>query len=466
MTHKRWHGLKVIILGAARQGTALARYLAKQGAQVTLTDQRSDAELSAARQALADAAVEWITGGHPLEILDGAQLVCPSGGVSLDIPFLVEARRQGIPFSNDSQVFLEAAPCKVVGITGSAGKTTTTSLVGALAQDAAARSGNAFSGKQVWVGGNIGNPLIASLEDMQPGDLVVMELSSFQLEIMTCSPQVAALLNLTPNHLDRHGTMEAYSAAKSSILLHQSQRDLAVLCREDPGAWGLSHLVKGRLVSFGFNPLPAEVNGTYLDGGEICVRWDGQRERILPSREVPLRGRHNLMNVLAACAIAAASGLPVESIQHAIHAFPGVPHRLEFVRRWKDVDWYNDSIATAPERAIAAMHAFEEPLVLLAGGRDKKLPWEAFAEVVSQKVEHLVLFGEAAGLIAAVIDHSKSWPVTIHRCQGLQDAVQVAAQLADPGHVVLLAPGGTSFDEFQDFEERGERYRQWVNDLS
>ena len=189
-------------------------------------------------------------------------------------------------------------------------------------------------------------------------------------------------------------------------------------------------------------------------------------QELLKVEDIELRGQHNLLNVIAACTLAAAADLPVESIQAGVRGFKGVAHRLEFVRAWGGARWYNDSIATAPERAIAAMLAFDEPLVLLAGGRDKQLPWEEFARVVSQRVDHLIVFGEAADLILSVIDRSLPRPFTLDRCQSLSEAVQAAARRVSPGDVVLLSPGGTSFDEFHDFEERGERYREWVNNLS
>jgi UDP-N-acetylmuramoylalanine--D-glutamate ligase len=461
---KYWDGQRVLIIGAARQGLALARYLINQGAQVVINDQQpaGSAGMKAAQSALSSSMVRWVLGGHPFDALDGIDLVCISGGVPLNLPLIVEAQRRGLPLSNDSQIFMEAVPCPTIGITGSAGKTTTTTLVGRIA-------GQAPSGRRrIWVGGNIGNPLINSLEEMRKGDLVVMELSSFQLEIMTHSPHIAAVLNLTPNHLDRHETMEAYRAAKSRILEFQDDRDVAVLNREDPGAWSLLPLVHGRLVTFGLRKPEPGLEGSYLDGDRL-VYTDGEEiVELMPVNAVSLRGRHNLLNVLAAGAIACAAGLPATAVRQGVEGFAGVPHRLEFVRTLRGAHWYNDSIATAPERAIAAMQSFQEPLVLLAGGRDKKLPWENFARLVHERVDHLILFGEAADLISAALGQLQPGerPYSLNRCSCLQEAVQAAAEVTQPGDVVLLAPGGTSFDEFRDFEERGERYKRWVMELS
>ncbi len=452
--------MRVLIVGAGRQGIALARYLVARGARVALTDRRPAAELQQEQQALADLPLEWALGDHPLSLLDGVDLLCPSGGVPLDIPIVVEARRRGIPLSNDSQIFLEEAPCTVIGITGSAGKTTTTTLVGRMAEAE-------FGPERTWIGGNIGNPLIANLDHMAEDHLAVVELSSFQLEIMTQSPPVAAILNITPNHLDRHKTMEAYTAAKARILRYQQEGDVAVLGRDDPGAWGLAAAVRGRLLSFGRGKPVENQAGVFLREGMISF-WDGKTvQDLVPQELVSLRGEHNLLNVLAACAIAKAAGFSVQAMRSGVEGFTGVEHRLEFVQSRGGVDWFNDSIATAPERAMAAIRSFDQPLVLLAGGRDKDLPWGEFARLVCQRVDHLVLFGEAGAMIEQVIQRHRvgSRPFSIHRCAGLQEAVTTAAEIAEPGDVVLLSPGGTSFDEFRDFAERGERFREWVRKL-
>lgn len=476
---KDWTRQRVVIIGAARQGMALGRYLAQHGAMVVLTDRRPLGELLAAQDTLADLPVKWVCGGHPLTLLDGADLVCVSGGVPLSLPLIVEARARGISISNDSQIFLEEAPCRVIGITGSSGKTTTTALVGRIAQEAIdgywtrASDGNRILPTfkiqplaRVWVGGNIGSPLIAVVDEMRPDDLAVMELSSFQLEIMTRSPQVAAVLNVTPNHLDRHGTMQAYTAVKARILENQSPADVAVLGWDDPVAWSLANKIRGRLVVFGLGEL-GQQPGTFLRDGDVFLGNGESQVGLIHRRKIALRGEHNLLNVLAACAIAAAAGLPVEAMQVGVEGFEGVPHRLEFVRSRGGSDWYNDSIATAPERAMAAIRSFDEPIVLLAGGRDKDLPWEDFTALVQRRVKHLIVFGEAAEKIAAAIEETglpgSSFPMM--HCSGMRDAVKAAAKVVQPGDVVLLSPGGTSFDEFHDFEERGECFRQLVMQL-
>ncbi|HZU86864.1 MAG TPA: UDP-N-acetylmuramoyl-L-alanine--D-glutamate ligase [Anaerolineaceae bacterium] len=456
-----WQGKRIVILGAARQGLALARFLARSGAQVTLNDQRPAEQLQAAIQSMQGLEVTWVLGEHPLALLDGCDLLAVSGGVPLTMPLVVEAIRRGIPVSNDSQVFMQSVPCRVVGITGSAGKTTTTTLLGRMAQAAIEAP------RQSWVGGNIGIPLIDHLHEIQADDLVILELSSFQLELMTSVPQISAILNITPNHLDRHGTMEAYSAAKARILDYQKPGDVAVLNREDAGAWKLAGSVRGRLVSFGLRrPEPGQ-EGTFLDGENICLQSGATVRVLFPRSMVLLRGEHNLVNVLAACAIAHAAGMSAGDMLAGVNGFTGVAHRLEFVREWRGARWYNDSIATAPERTLAAIQSFDAPLVLLLGGRDKNLPWADLAATVHQRVDHVVVFGEAGEKIIQAMGSLKygQRPFSLVQCAGLRDAVQAAANLVEPGDVVLLSPGGTSYDEFRDFEERGERFREWVHQL-
>ncbi|MCX7607847.1 MAG: UDP-N-acetylmuramoyl-L-alanine--D-glutamate ligase [Anaerolineales bacterium] len=454
---KSWKGKRVLIVGAARQGTAAARYLARHGAQVTLNDRRPEAELTSVREALAGFSVRFVFGGHPLDLLDEAEVVCISGGVPLDNPLVAEAMRRNLPLTNDTQIFMEVVPCRTVGITGSAGKTTTTALVGAMAKNCL--------GERAFVGGNIGDPLLNYVDEMRPDDLAILEISSFQLEQMTLSPQVAAVLNITPNHLDRHGTMEAYIAAKKRILDFQTSEGIAVLGREDAVAWSLRSAVRGRLVSFGFRPLSGTAEGTFLVEGILHLRQRSLDIPLLPAERIQLRGQHNLLNVLAAFAIGNAAGLELDAMLEAAESFRGVPHRLELVRERDGVRWYNDSIATAPERTIAAIRSFEEPLVLLLGGRDKNLPWDDLARLVHERVRCVVLFGEAGNKIRSALEQAGG-PETLEQYEHLEEAVQAAARLARPGEVVLLSPGATSFDEFRDFEARGEAFRKWVLELS
>ena len=462
-----WQDKRIVIIGAARQGLALARYLASHGAKVVLNDKHTAEEMQSQMAELSAFGIEWALGGHPLEVLDPApEMVCVSGGVPLDNPIVAAASERGIRLSNDTQIFMEAVPCKTIGISGSAGKTTTTTLVGRIASGA-----NGSSGKyhKVWVGGNIGDPLINYLDEMQSDDLAILEISSFQAELMTTSPRIAAILNITPNHLDRHITMDAYAAAKANLIKHQTADDIAILSRDDAGAWALAADVVGKLFSFGISALPAGQDGAWMDDNDrFFIRMAGETTRLPVDDVIELRGAHNSLNVLAACAIAHAAGFTPEEMRAGIEGFRGVPHRLEFVRTWRGAQWYNDSIATAPERTMAAIRAFGGPMILMLGGRDKNLPWDDLAQLVRQRVDHVIIFGEAAEKINTAIGQRipGSRPYSVTRVEKCEDALRAASRLAQPGFVVLFSPGGTSYDEFKDFEERGERFRQWVLEFS
>ncbi len=478
-------GQRATVIGLAREGTALARFLAEGGATVTVSDIKSREELSKGIEALAGLPIRFVLGGHPTEILE-ADVVFVSPGVPLEIPILAEARKRGIPLSSETRLFAQLCLAPIVGITGSSGKTTTTALVGRMLEKA---------GYRTWVGGNIGQPLIGHLTDIRPEDKVVMELSSFQLEFFApwpreCatrvgnlaqgpfafagrgwSPPIAAILNITPNHLDRHPTMEAYTEAKVNILRYQGPGDVAVLGYDNP----ITSNLKSRISSLRSRPvlsfsLRTEVEqGAFVQDEKVVLKSGEEKWQICAVAAIKLLGQHNVENVLAACAIAGAAGADPQSMGQVATTFTGVEHRLELVRTLRGVRYYNDSIATSPERTVAALRSFEEPIVLLAGGRDKHLPWEEMAQLTLRKVRHLVLFGEAVPIIERAIHNAqcamRNARLAIHRCGTLEEAVEVAARNAQPGDVVLLAPGGTSFDAFRDFAERGERFRELVEAL-
>lgn len=448
------NGKRLVILGMARQGTALARFAVGAGASVTLSDMRGTERLGAQLEALADLPADrlrYVLGDHPLSLLDECDMLAISGGVSIDLPLVVEATRRGIPLTNDSLEFMRRVPALVIGITGSAGKTTTTALVGQMGHK---------SDRRTWIGGNIGRPLITDLPQMSADDLVVQELSSFQLEIWDdCSPPVATILNVTPNHLDRHKTMARYAAAKSNILRFQKADGIAVLSADDPGSLEMREHVRGRLRTFSTRQPIAD--GAFLRDGLIWLSDDQGERQVCPASAGRLIGPHNILNILAAVTLADSAGVALEAIAEGIRLFDGVPHRLEIVRRVNDVQYVNDSIATAPERALAALAAFDEPVILLAGGRDKDMAWGQWARQVSRRVKHVVLFGELAPLLAHHL--ADSAPST--QVDTLAEAVQVAHGKASAGDVVLLSPGGTSFDGYTDFVERGEHFRLLVRDL-
>ncbi|MBP8949125.1 MAG: UDP-N-acetylmuramoyl-L-alanine--D-glutamate ligase [Candidatus Promineofilum sp.] len=447
------NGKRLVILGMARQGTALARFAVGVGAFVTLSDLRPPAALADAQAALADLPADrlrFVLGEHPTTLLDDCDLLAISGGVSIDSPLVVEAQRRGIPLTNDSLEFARRAPAPLIGITGSAGKTTTTSLVGCMGQ---------LAGRRTWVGGNIGRPPLTDLAEMSPNDLIIMELSSFQLEIWDgISPTIAAVLNITPNHLDRHKTIARYTAAKLNILRFQGPDGVAVLSADDPGALATREYVRGRLRLFSRRE-PVD-DGAYVADDQIWLSGPGGRRALCPVSAIRLRGGHNVLNTLAAAALAEAVGVPDAAIVEGLHTFAGVPHRLEMVREVDGVKYINDSIATAPERALAALAAYDEPIILLAGGRDKEMVWDDWARQVAQRVKRVVLFGELAGPLAARLSD-----VPATRVDTLAEAVYVAQAEAVRGDIVLLSPGGTSFDSYSDFAERGEHFRLLVGDL-
>ncbi len=451
-------GKRLVILGLARQGKALARFAASSGAKVVISDLRSPEQLEESIALLDGLGIEYVFGEHPISLLEGTDILAISGGVPTNLPLVQVASARGITISNDSQEFLRRAPATCIGITGSAGKTTTTALTGAMSKAA---------GRKTWIGGNIGRPLISEIQEMKPGDLVVQELSSFQLEIWRCSPSIAAVLNITPNHLDRHKTMSAYSNAKLNILRYQGVNDTAVLSADDPGAMALAPSVQGRLRLFSIRH---EVDdGAFVRAGKVWLRNKSKEEMAVCSLEtVHLRGKHNLLNVCAAVTLADSVDIPVWAMVEAIRSFDGVEHRLELVATVNGVQYVNDSIATAPERALAAIESFDEPLILLAGGKDKDMVWERWAERVNERAKHVFLFGDLAEILSERLAGAGTLGKReARRSQActLAQAVKMAAEIAEPGDVVLLAPGGTSFDNYTDFAARGDHFRELVNGI-
>jgi len=492
MAQTDWKGKKATIVGLAREGTALTRHLVRQGAQVIVTDLKDSTALQATLDELADLsrsqtnaaapAVRYVLGGHPLEVLD-CDVLFVSPGIPLDAPILVEARRRGLTMSSEARLFSRLCPATILGVTGSSGKTTTVTLAARMLEE---------GGKRVHLGGNIGQPLLNELGVIQPTDCVVMELSSFQLDFFGpvldagaydpadaghsgsplfppggWSPPVAAVLNVTPNHLDRHPTLGAYAAAKRNIVRYQGAQDYAVLGWDDPVARGFAEHCPGQVAFFSLRERVAQ--GAYLNGDVLVLVQGGHETEICRKIDLKLRGMHNVANVLAACAAVAALGVPAVAVARVARTFTGVEHRLELVRELDGVRYFNDSIATTPERAMAALNSFSEPVVLLAGGRDKHLPWDNWAECVKRQVVHVITFGEAAPLIARVLsalDSHRGQVPPIHPAQNLDRAVRLARQLARPGQVVLLSPGGTSFDAFRDYVERGDVFKRLVHSLS
>ncbi|MGQ9681114.1 MAG: UDP-N-acetylmuramoyl-L-alanine--D-glutamate ligase [Anaerolineae bacterium] len=463
-------GLRATILGLAREGTALARFLAQRGARVCVSDLKGPEALADAIQSLAGLSVRYYLGSHPPEILD-ADVLFLSPGVPPESAIVREAQRRGVALSSETRLFTRLSSAPVLGITGSSGKTTTVTLVGKMLEASSYRT---------YVGGNIGQPLIGRVDEIRPQDRVVMELSSFQLEGFGpatpparafppdgWSPHGAAVLNITPNHLDRHPSMEAYIAAKSNILRFQGAMDWAVLNADDEHAARLRALCAGRVLQFSLEERVPQ--GAFLDDRTLV--WAPQGDETIPMCRVDqlrLRGRHNVANTLAAFAIAGAAGASREAMVAVAREFAGVEHRLELVRSLGGVSYYNDSIATSPERAMAALRSFDEPLILLAGGRDKHLPWQDWASLVRKRVRVVICFGEMAPLLLGVLrdgHRGASGGPELYECSSLEEAVEKAREVARPGEVVLFSPGGTSFDAYADFGARGQAFRRAVLSL-
>ena len=464
---------RVSILGLAREGIAVARYCAEQGAAVTVSDAKNSAELQPALAELAGLPIRYEFGTHSLELLD-CDVLFVSPGIPLDAPIMLAARQRHLPLSSEARLFTRQCPAKIAGITGSSGKTTTCTVLARMLEAA---------GRTMHLGGNIGYPLLNKVGTIAPNDMVVMELSSFQLDFFAdvldaepagayvsplfpeggWSPPVAAVLNVTPNHLDRHPTMESYVAAKRKIVQYQTAADAAILGWDDPVARGFAQHCRGRVAYFSLcDVVPA---GAYLRGEDLILVQEGKTEKVCRRAELMLRGKHNVANILAACAMASELGLPIEAMASVARTFAGVPHRLELVGDLGGVRYYNDSIATSPERAMAALESFSEPIILLAGGRDKHLPWEAWASLVQRKVVLVITFGDAAGLIEEALKRLGKASPPVQRAGSLAQAVEMAHAAAAAGQVVLLSPGGTSFDAFHDYVERGEVFRALVSSL-
>ncbi|MEX2447110.1 MAG: UDP-N-acetylmuramoyl-L-alanine--D-glutamate ligase [Dehalococcoidia bacterium] len=446
---------KVTVVGLGIEGIDLVRFLAAEGAEVTVSDARPAEHLSDALAAIEDTGARLSLGANRVEDTERADAVFVSQGVPSSLPALRAAEANGVPISSMLGLFLERCPAPVAGITGSAGKTTTTALVGAML-DAAE--------EPHVVGGNIGVGLLSLLPEITPRTKVVAELSHTQLERVDRSPEVACVTNVTPNHLDRFSWAD-YVDLKRRIFRFQKPDDAAVFNLDDEVSRGFIEEAPGRVLATSRRrALPGD--GAALEGERVVRVLDGEVAEVMPRAEIALRGEHNVENVLSAVAVGALLGISPEATAEAVRAFTGVPHRLEPVATVRGVLYVNDSIATAPERTLAGMRSFEERLVLLLGGRDKNLPVRALGEEVVRRCRAVVPFGEASELYArAVRETPGGEAVALRQVAEVPDAVEAAATLAEPGDVVLFSPAGTSFDAYRNFEARGRAFREAVESL-
>jgi len=445
-------GKRVLVVGLARSGSTAALALARHGASVTVSDLKPPSEFRDLLPTLLQAKVGMELGSQRPETFMGHDLIVISPGVPWDLPPLQAARERGIPIYPEVEAatwFLEGT---LVGITGSNGKTTTTSLLGDLLR---------ASGFPTFVGGNIGNPLSCAADQAVPGTMFVTELSSFQLEgIQELRPHVAVMLNLSPNHLDRHPSLEAYARAKRKIFQNQGAGDFAILNAEDPWVRGLRSEVASRPVLFSVKRELAK--GVFIAGGKIYYRVQHLERVLFETRDVPLRGDFNLENVLAATAAACVLGGDFAAIRKAVREFRAVEHRLEFVRQIDSVDFFNNSKATSVDATLKSLEAFERGVHLILGGKDKGAPYTPLIPAIKERVRDVLLIGAAAPVIAQQLAGSAELIPT----GDLATALREAFVRARPGDTVLLAPACSSFDQFKDYEERGRMFKELVNRLA
>lgn len=443
-------GKKTLVVGLARTGVALARFLAEAGARVTVTDQAPASELIDQRRELAGLDISKELGvPHPSGVA-AYDLILLSPGVPPEAPWLAEARRAGAPIWGELELANSFITIPMIAVSGTNGKTTTTTLVGKLLEQ---------SGIRPLVGGNIGTPLISLVSRQQEGDFLVLEVSSFQLDTAPhFHPQAAALLNITPDHLDRYPDYEAYVASKAALFRCQTAQDLKVLNADDPLVRSLNH---GPQRVYRFSTLDTLPLGACLENGDIRVRLASGQEERFPLRHIVLPGRHNLENIMAALILALDAGADPASCRETLARFQGLPHRLEWVTRIGGVDFYDDSKGTNVGAVARSLAYFDQPVVLIAGGRDKDSDFTVLSPLIREKVKALVLVGETKEHLAQVWDGL----APIYLTADLAAAVARSREISQPGDVVLLSPACASFDMFRDYAHRGETFQQLVREV-
>ena len=442
---------RVLVVGLGKSGVASALFLKDRGARVTVSDTKSPDQLRDAIPILLDHGITVETGGHGERTFRGQDLIVVSPGVPVDAPPLVQARASGEPVIGEIELASQHLPGPIVAITGSNGKTTTTTLAGEIL---------AAGGLPVAVGGNIGTPAISLVEGASRETVIVLEVSSFQLEtIQTFRPKVAVILNITPDHLDRHRTFQTYVDAKARIFENQQPGDFAVLNEDDPTCRTLRDRTRAEV--FWFSRKQEVQNGAWVRDGRILFRdSNGQREIMLVS-EIPLKGLHNVENVLAGVCAGALMGCEPAKIRKAIQEFKAVEHRLEYVATIKGVEYFNDSKATNVDATIKALESFPKNIHLILGGKDKGSDYTVLNDLLRERVKRVYTIGAAAEKIESQI---KGAAETVH-AETLDNAIRRAAAVAQPGDIVLLAPACASFDQFQSYNHRGRVFKEVVHSL-
>ncbi len=443
-------GKRVLVVGLGRSGVAAARLMQEKGARVTVTDRKDAEALKGPMEALAGLPVEFQLGGHRVDALLPTDLVVISPGVPVDDPLIQAAEEQKIPVIGEIELAADFIHSPILAITGTNGKSTTTTLVGEILKTA---------GKKVFVGGNLGRPLsdAAAVPDW---DFVVAEVSSFQLErVKTFHPRIGVYLNLTPDHLDRHGSMEAYAALKARLFENQKPEDFAVLNDDDPEVSRIGLSIRSHTVSF--SRKHAVQPGVYIDGQDI-ISTVRKKTSVFKKNSLRLKGVHNLENVLAAVSAAQLAGCDDHPIAETLGRFSGLEHRLEWVQERSGVHYINDSKGTNVGAAIRSLESFSEPIIWIAGGREKGADFSVLRHAVQSHVRRAILYGEARDKMAAALEGT----ARIDEVKKLSDAVALAVSVAVPGEVVLLSPACASFDQFRNYEERGYVFKEAVKNLS
>ena len=443
----------VAVIGIGVSNTPLIRLLAESGVSVTACDRKERSQLGELPEQLESMGVKLHLGEEYLKGLQ-ADVIFRTPGLRPDVPELAEAAARGSVITSEMEVFFQVCPCTLVGVTGSDGKTTTTTIIAGLLQQA---------GHTVHVGGNIGHPLLAEAGSMSPQDFAVLELSSFQLMTMDRSPHIAVVTNLAPNHLDMHKDMAEYVAAKENIFLHQKAGDVAVFNADNTITAEQSQRALGQVRRFSRQGEVEE--GVFLRGDTIVARYGGKERQGLCTKDIRIPGVHNVENYMAA--IAAVEGLvPDEVIRNYAKTFNGVEHRIELVRTLKGVRYYNDSIASSPSRTIAGLNSFDQKVILIAGGKDKGISYAPLGPVLNQHVKLLILCGATAGVIRQAALEAENYDgLEIVEVPDYQAAVSLAHDRAVAGDVVILSPASTSFDRFRNFMERGQVFKSIVMGL-
>ena len=452
-------GKKVAILGVSLEGVDSARYFVNQGAKVFCCDQRSEVQIGAAVAELTKQGVTFRLGPAYLQNLNDYDLLVRTPGMSLGLPELIQAAKSGIKITSQTKLLLQLAPCPIIGVTGTKGKGTTSTLTSELLTNA---------GYRVHLGGNVGTPLLSRLPEITPADLIVLELSSFQLEDCDLSPEVAVVLTVASDHLANfdplstnfHETQAAYVAAKKNLVRFQKTGDLCVVNRDDPTASSFSKLTKAHVVSYSTRTDRAEAG---VNKNHLVLKIENILTPIIPLTEIKLKGSHNWENILAACLVAARYGVSVATMQKVISSFAGLPHRLEKVATVSDVTFYNDSFSTTPETAIAAIQSFTEPIILIAGGSEKGADFTRLGEAISNSSVHAVLLiGDVAPKIETAIRRFSPDLKISTGYTSMEEIVARAYAEAKPGSVVLLSPAAASFGLFKNYKDRGNQFKTYA----